>query len=57
MKDKWAEYKKSFCGCKDASRLNSCEGLPNCELRIGHPERKSQRDAALNQKSEGESHE
>ena len=40
MSDKWAEYKKQFCGCKDASRLNSCKGLPNCSLRADHPERK-----------------
>lgn len=37
--DKWADYKRRFCGCKDASRLNSCKGLANCELRPDHPER------------------
>lgn len=44
MSDKWAEYKKQFCGCKDASRLNSCNGLPNCCLPLGHPERKPATD-------------
>jgi len=29
------------CGCKDASRKNSCRGLPHCSLRAGHPERKT----------------
>ena len=38
--DKWAEYKAKFCGCKDASRHNSCRGLATCQLPIGHPERK-----------------
>lgn len=28
------------CGCKDASRHNSCKGLPDCYLRADHPERK-----------------
>lgn len=37
--DKWADYKQKFCGCKDASRLNSCKGLANCSLRPDHPER------------------
>lgn len=40
MTDKWAEYRNKFCGCKDASRDNSCKGRPNCELRADHPERK-----------------
>ncbi len=46
MTDKWAEYKEKFCGCKDASRLNSCRGLHNCELPVGHPERKQAQSAA-----------
>lgn len=41
MTDKWADYKEKFCGCKDASRLNSCKGLANCELPDGHPERQA----------------
>jgi hypothetical protein len=41
MSDKWSEYRKQFCGCKDASRLNSCKALANCSLRAGHPERKA----------------
>ena len=45
MTDKWAEYKEKFCGCKDASRLNSCRGLHNCELPVGHPERKQAQSA------------
>lgn len=40
--DKWAEYKAKFCGCKDASRHNSCRGLATCQLPIGHPERKGE---------------
>lgn len=39
MTDKWAEYKKRFCSCKDASRLNSCKGLLTCSLGKNHPER------------------
>jgi hypothetical protein len=45
MTDKWAEYKEKFCGCKDASRLNSCRGLHNCELPVGNPERKQAQSA------------
>lgn len=41
MTDKWAEHKPKFCGCKDASRLNRCQGRNNCELPEGHPERVS----------------
>lgn len=41
MTDKWAEHKQKFCGCKDASRLNRCQGRNNCELPEGHPERVS----------------
>lgn len=37
--DKWADYKHRFCGCKAASRYNSCKGLANCELLSNHPER------------------
>lgn len=40
--DKWAEYREKFCGCKDASSYNPCEGLANCYLRPDHPERKTQ---------------
>lgn len=39
MTDKWADYKEKFCGCKDASRLNSCRGLKNCELPASNAER------------------
>ena len=39
MSDKWAEYKLRHCGCKDASRLNSCQGLQNCDLPAGNAER------------------
>lgn len=52
MSDKWAEYKEQFCGCKDGSRLNSCKGLPNCELRAGHPERKTPSQKAMTSKLE-----
>jgi len=38
---KWDDYNERFCGCKDASRKNSCKGLPNCSLHEGHPERRS----------------
>ncbi len=29
------------CGCKNASRKNSCKGRPDCDLHANHPERKS----------------
>lgn len=47
MSDKWSEYREKFCGCKDASRLNSCKGLSNCELRPEHPERKPATDGHI----------
>lgn len=43
---RWASYKEKYCGCKDASRLNRCRGLDNCELPCRHPDRNTAAPAA-----------